>query len=90
MSCVFCDLDISTRQHHIVPRMKGGKVTVAACCEEFIHRTWTHNELRDTYNNVETIRADPKFQRFLKWRLKQHETAYFPSATSNSRKKRNN
>ena len=76
-----------TRRHHIVPRCKGGEDTVPACetCEDFIHKTWSHNELRDVYNNVETILADERFQRFLKWLRKQPITVYFKTDRNRNR-----
>jgi hypothetical protein len=36
-------------------------------CEDFIHKTRSHNELRDTINTVEAILADTRFLRFLHW-----------------------
>ena len=85
--CVFCKRDIVTRGHHIVPRCKGGKQVVDACesCEDFIHSTWTHNELRDIYNNVDTIVNNEKFSKFLKWLLKQPKDTVFKSSISNTR-----
>ncbi|MFN7140457.1 MAG: hypothetical protein ACK4UN_14060 [Limisphaerales bacterium] len=89
-TCVFCKREgVKTRGHHIVPRCKGGREIVPACqsCEDFIHKTWSHNQLRDTYNNVETILADEQFQRFLKWLLKQPRFTYFESARGKFRAK---
>lgn len=90
MSCVFCKRNVSTREHHIVPRCKGGKETVSACesCESFIHRTWTHNELRDVYHNVQVITANDKFQKFLKWLHKQKPETLFTSSMSNTRRRK--
>lgn len=87
--CVFCEMNVPTREHHIIPRAKGGKTTVSACetCENFIHKTWSHNELRDTYNNVETILANEKFQKFLKWRKKQSPETAFRSDVGKFRNK---
>lgn len=87
--CVLCNLSTFTRKHHIVPKSKGGKETVDCCetCENFCHSTWSHNELRDTYNNVETILANEKFQKFLKWRLKQPLDTVFKSEPSRTRTK---
>ena len=44
--CVFCERDTVTRLHHVVPKSKGGKITVPTCeaCESFIHRTFTHRQ----------------------------------------------
>lgn len=88
--CVFCKMEgAPTRGHHIVPRCKGGKKTVPACktCETFIHARWSHNELRDTFNNVETILAAEPFQKFLKWRLKQPASSSFSSTRHQTRSK---
>jgi hypothetical protein len=87
-SCVFCKRQVPTRGHHVVPRCKGGTEIVPTChsCEDFIHKTWSHNELRDTFNSVESILADARFQKFLKWLHKQHETAVFRSQRGRSRK----
>jgi hypothetical protein len=88
-TCIFCRLPAPTREHHIIPRSKGGKETVPACetCENFIHKTWTHNELRDIYNTVEAILEDEKFQKFLKWRRKQPVTTLFKSDRGKHRDK---
>ena len=88
--CVFCNYDDNTRGHHIIPKSKGGTETVPACenCESFIHKSWSHNELRDKYNNVETIVNDEKFQKFLKWRLKQPLGQVFKSKAGKYRDKR--
>jgi hypothetical protein len=90
MNCIFCKVDPNTRAHHIIPKAKGGDVTVPACesCESFIHKQWNHNELRDIYNNVDTILNDEKFQRFLKWRLKQPIGVVFKSKPGKMRDKR--
>ena len=61
----------------MVPRCKGGTEIVPTChsCEDFIHKTWSHNELRDVFNTVEAILADTRFQKFLKWLHKQQDMA---------------
>jgi len=87
--CVFCKLITLTRGHHIIPKSKGGTDIVSSCetCESFLHKTWTHNELRDIYNNVEIILVDDKFQKFLKWRLKQPITVIYKSLNGKFRDK---
>lgn len=72
-ACAFCGRVTRTRGHHIVPRSKGGRIVRPTCvsCEDFIHSTWSHNELRDSFDTVEKIRADPRYDRFYKWLLKQ-------------------
>lgn len=76
MSCKYCNRDISEdliEYHHLIPKSKKGKITVTACksCHEFIHRTWTNKELRDIYNTVESVVSSEKYQKFLKWLIKQ-------------------
>ena len=87
--CVFCEQKVLTRGHHIIPACKGGNVRVPACitCEDFIHNTWSHNELRDVYNTPESIKNNEKFQKFLKWRLKQPLDTIFKSDRGNNRSK---
>jgi hypothetical protein len=88
--CAFCERETRTRGHHVVPRSKGGKLVVPTCesCENFIHSTWSHNELRDTWNTVEKVRADERFARFLKWLLKQPVGAVYRSKRNRQRLER--
>lgn len=88
--CQFCGMITYTRGHHIIPRCKGGKLTVPTCmtCESFIHHTWSHNELRDVYNSVEAILATDKFQKFLRWRRKQPADTMYSSEDGKTRSKR--
>ena len=48
-------------------------------CQDLIHNTWTHNELRDDFNDVEKIRADDRFQKFFRWLYKQDTETVFKS-----------
>lgn len=86
-TCVFWLRNVPTRGHHIVPRCKGGREIAPTChsCEDFIHKTWTHNELRDEFNTVEKIRADERFQRVLRWLYKQKAETVFKSRRSRTR-----
>jgi 5-methylcytosine-specific restriction enzyme A len=85
--CVFCKRNVPTRGHDVVPRCKGGKETVATChsCEDFIHKTWSHNQLRDEFNTIEKIRADDRFKRFLRWLRKQQVTSVFRTDRNRTR-----
>ncbi len=86
--CAFCKRKVPTRGHHVVPRCKGGTETAPTChsCEDFIHKTWSHNELRDAFNTVERILGDARYQKFLRWLHKQHDTAVFRSQRNRARK----
>jgi len=85
--CSFCGRVVQTRGHHVVPKSKGGREIVPTChsCEDFIHKTWSHKELRDTFNTVEKIRADERLQRFLAWLRKQDATAVHRSKRARDR-----
>lgn len=88
--CVFCQRNAATREHHVVPLCKGGRETVPTCrsCEDFIHKTWSHNQLRDEFNTVERIQADPRYGRFLRWLHKQHLDAEFRTRRNRARTSR--
>ena len=88
--CVFCRRKVTTRGHHVIPRCKGGRETVPTCqsCEDFIHKTWSHNELRDVFNTVEKIQTEARFQKFLRWLYKQHKGAFFRTRRNRSRTSR--
>jgi hypothetical protein len=85
--CAFCDRETLTRGHHVVPKSKGGRIVVPTCvsCEDFIHGTWSHNELRDTFNTVEKIRADERYRRFRGWLAKQPAATVHRSKRGRSR-----
>jgi len=87
--CIFCKLTTLTRGHHIIPKCKGGDIIVSTCptCEEYIHGRWSHNELRDKFNTVESILNTDDFRKFLKWRLKQPPTVIFKSSKNKFRDK---
>ncbi len=86
--CSFCQRKVPTCGHHVVPRCKGGIEIVPTChsCEDFIHKTWSHNQLRDTFNTVELILGDERFKKFLRWLHKQRETIVFRSDRNRARK----
>lgn len=88
--CQFCGITTDVREHHIVPKAKGGKITVSTCevCESYIHKTWDHNMLRDVYNSIDSILSDSGFQKFLKWRRKQPPETVFKSSPGKYRNKR--
>lgn len=89
VKCSFCNIITVCRQHHLIPRVKGGIKTVLTCmtCESFIHQSWSHSELRDIYNSTDAILATVQFQKFLKWRRKQSADTIFKSDRGNNRDK---
>ena len=89
-TCELCKMHVFTRRHHLTPRSKRGKDTIDCCetCENYLHKTFTNNELRDTFNSVDAILADERFQRFLLWRRKQPAETVFKSDRGQTRSKR--
>jgi hypothetical protein len=55
--------------HHLVPRSKGGRVTVLMhhLCHKEIHAALSEAELARTYNTPEALRAHPRLARFAAW-----------------------
>lgn len=88
--CQLCGLTTYTRKHHLIPKSKGGEDTIDCCetCESYLHKNFSNNQLRDVYNNLETILNDKGFQKFLKWRRKQPATSLFKSDFNKFRDKR--
>jgi len=72
-SCLLCERPIPhavyAEKHHLVPRAKRGKITVQVCidCGNQIHQLFSNNELRDTYNTIDALKADPKVQKWVHW-----------------------
>src|SRR5215203_6667484 len=74
-------------QHHLMPREKGGKAEhrtpLCKPCHKQIHATFGNTDLARVYDSIDTLRAAPLLQPFLKWIRKQSPTRKF--ATSRSR-----
>lgn len=87
--CEFCKVKTYTNWHHLIPRCQDGTETAETCpmCESFIHSTWSHLELREIYNTVEAIVVTEKYQKFLKWRLKQPPETIYKSSIGKYRNK---
>ncbi len=58
-------------QHHLVPRLKGGKngpvVLLHDICHKEIHATLTEAEIARDYATIKALRAHPRLARFIKW-----------------------
>lgn len=70
ITCPLCGREVENyNEHHLVPASKGGKVKTSIClaCHNSIHQIFTLNELRDTYNTIESLRKNERFQKYVKW-----------------------
>lgn len=65
----------SIDDHHLIPKLKGGKkgpvVTIHKVCHRFIHATFTEGELSRSYNTVEKLSEHESIQKFVKWLAKK-------------------
>lgn len=67
--------DVPQSLHHLIPKLKGGKggptVLLHHICHKEIHARFTEAELARQFNTPETLRADPRMERFLTWIAKR-------------------
>lgn len=71
-SCALCGRPIPAAQkdlHHLVPKMKGGKLTVAMhrICHRQIHALFSENELARQFNTPSALLAHADIQSFVTW-----------------------
>lgn len=80
----------SVGDHHLVPKLKGGKVAepVHQVCHGKIHATWDENQLRDEYNTWKKIREAPEMQLFITWVRKKPPEFRDSSKMRNGHKRR--
>ena len=76
MNCSLCDRDTPNEyieKHHLIPKLKGGKETIFVCidCGNQVHKLFTINELKDTYNTLEALKFNLDVQKWIKWIRKQ-------------------
>ncbi len=63
--------DVKQSQHHLIPKLKGGKggatVLLHHICHREIHATLTEAELARAYNTIDALRAHPRLEKFIRW-----------------------
>ena len=70
--CPLCDRAIPASQrdaHHLVPKMKGGKVTVAMhrICHRQIHALFSETELARRFYTPDALLAESAVRSFVDW-----------------------
>ncbi|GGO92441.1 HNH endonuclease [Stakelama pacifica] len=69
--CALCGRPLGKRieQHHIVPKSRGGRETVAVhpICHRTIHAALTNAELAGSHQGLAAVRIVPEIARFLRW-----------------------
>jgi hypothetical protein len=70
--CPLCAREIPASQrdeHHLVPKLKGGKETQALhrICHRQIHALFSEAELAQKYATIEALLLHPDIQKFVKW-----------------------
>ena len=70
--CPLCGRAIPPSQrdaHHLVPKMKGGKVTVPMhrICHRQLHALFSETELAREFSTAPALLAHPEVQKFVAW-----------------------
>ncbi|RLQ97247.1 HNH endonuclease [Falsibacillus albus] len=85
--------EVAVTEHHLTPKEMGGAFlpTAMLCipCHKQIHALFTNEELAETMNSVEKLRANPQLWKFIKWIKKQPASRIPKMKKSNHRKRKN-
>lgn len=70
--CILCDRPVPPAQrdaHHLVPKMKGGKLTAPMhrICHRQVHALFSEKELACSYNTAEALLTHIEIQKFVTW-----------------------
>jgi 5-methylcytosine-specific restriction endonuclease McrA len=59
----------SVNQHHLVPRSRNGRDTVALhrICHAAVHAILSEKQLERQYNTIERLREHPQLRHFINW-----------------------
>lgn len=72
VTCPLCMRPIPKSQrdaHHLIPKSRGGIVTVILhrLCHRQIHATFTENQLAQQYFTIDALRSHPEIAKFIQW-----------------------
>lgn len=67
--------DTYLEKHHLTPRCKKGKEKIPVCCDcgNQIHNLFTNKELETEYNSIESLLANDRVQKWIRWIRKRHD-----------------
>lgn len=87
--CPLCDREIpddQIEQHHLVPKSKGGKLTVALhrVCHRQIHALFSDGELAKKFSTIDALLEDPAIEKFVSW-VKTKPPGFSDAAKESSR-----
>ena len=65
LTCELCDREVERlTNHHLVPRMKGGKygpqARLCPTCHRQVHALFSEGTLAKSLNSIEALKADPQ------------------------------
>jgi hypothetical protein len=91
--CTLCQRDTPTafvEEHHLIPKSKGGKKkdTILVCCDcgNIVHKLFTLNELRDEFYTVESLLANERMQKWIKWVRKRPDKFHINMSSKKSKR----
>lgn len=90
-TCPLCERPIPASQrdeHHLVPRLKGGRQTQALhrICHRQIHALFTEAELAQRYNTAQALLEHPEVRKFVDWVKKKPDDFYDSPKMSNRKR----
>ncbi|MEM4780348.1 MAG: hypothetical protein QXG03_02095 [Halalkalicoccus sp.] len=76
MGCELCGREIETTTHHLIPKNRKESPTVQLCqpCHRQVHASFTHHELKQEYDTIESLREADRLESFVKWISKTDKT----------------
>ena len=87
--CSLCERNVPTHlitQHHLTPKVKGGKAEhrtlMCRPCHKQVHALFSNSELAREFATLDALKLSPRLESFLKWIRKQKPDRNFKTATS--------